>query len=485
MEQKNIVADQLDANYYQKGFNQALKTFRETARSVPAYKDFLQKRGINSSKINTRADFLLVPPVTKENYLKQYPLRDLLINGDTGDARVISMSSGSSGQPFFWFRGNRSVTESSRILFQTYQYSFRADQTSTLCIIAFAMGTWIAGTYILAANNHLADRNFQIVSITPGMNTREIIKIIDTIGAQFAQIVIAGYPPFIRDVVDEASGAGVRLKNYKIKFLFAGENFSEVFRDYLLKGVNSTDPCFDTASIYGTADAGIVGIENPFSIFLRRYLYHSRQLLPSVFPGTELLPSLVTYNPVYRYCEEIDNQIIFTANNSLPLVRYNILDEGIIVDGADLYRRCIEMGMSMPAQVLSRSTRHLIAIYGRQDVATMFYSLNLYPENIKKGLEVPRISKFITGKFVVRSENRRDQSQKLLLSIELRPGVEAEKSLRKEIEKSVVAGLEETNSEYRKLRSEIKQKSNPIISLLPFASAEFKIKTKHKWVAKE
>lgn len=467
------------------GFRQALKTFKMAAANVPAYRDFLQKNGIDSNKINTTEDFSLVPLMTKENYLKQYPVRDLLINGDMRDSRIISMSSGSSGQPFFWFRGNRSVDESAQLLSRIYTNSFHVDQKSTLFIIAFAMGTWIAGTYILAANNKLADKNLKIVSITPGMNVNEIVKIFDKIGSQFEQVVIAGYPPFIKDVIEGVSASGIQLQRYHVKLLFAGENFSEIFRDYLLKGIDSTDPYFDTASIYGTADAGIVGIENPFSIYLRRFMEGDHNLLRSVFPGTELLPSLVTYNPRYRYCEEINGKIIFTANNSLPLIRYNILDEGAIIDGAQLYDQCEGRGMKMPAAVLSESTKHLIAIYGRQDVATMFYSLNIYPENIKRGLEQPIIINFITGKFVIKSEYRGDHSQHLLLSIELKPEISPSKSLQDEIKTAVVLGLEETNSEYRKLRSEIKQKSDPIVTLLPFGSPEFSIKIKQKWISKD
>lgn len=474
----------INDQFYLDGFEEALKIFKLAAKRVPAYTDFLKKHKIDSEKINSISDFSLVPLITKENYLKQYPIKDLLIDGDTQDARIISMSSGSSGQPFFWFRGNLSVTESASLLSDVYENSFQVKEKETLCIIAFAMGTWIAGTYVLTANNALADEGFRIVSITPGINLLEIMKIIDKIGPQFEQIIIAGYPPFIKDLIDEANAARIDLEHSRIKLLFAGENFSEDFRDYLMKSVGSSDSYKDTASIYGTADAGIVGIENQFSIFIRRFLSGKRNLISSVFPGTEILPSLVTYNPRYRYFEQLDNKIVFTTNNTLPLVRYNILDEGAVIQATKIVDICLDNGMRMPKSIMAHSTEHLVAIYGRQDVATMFYSLNIYPENIKYGLENKSLIAKITGKFVVASEYQSNQSQKLKLAVELKKDIVESQLLKQTVAREIIRGLEETNSEYRKLRSEIKRKSDPEVSLLPFGSPQFSIKIKHKWVSK-
>src|SRR5690348_6591030 len=96
--------------------NFPLDVFAQASSRVPAYAKFLAQHRIDPKKVKTLEDFKQIPIVTKQNYLKKFPLRDLLLDGTTADARIISMSSGSSGEPFFWFRGNQSVDESIEIL---------------------------------------------------------------------------------------------------------------------------------------------------------------------------------------------------------------------------------------------------------------------------------------------------------------------------------------------------------------------------------
>ena len=59
----------------------ALALFHRAAEGVPAYKDFLAKNRIQHEKVTTWQDFQLVPPVSKKNYLQQYPLEMLCWDG--------------------------------------------------------------------------------------------------------------------------------------------------------------------------------------------------------------------------------------------------------------------------------------------------------------------------------------------------------------------------------------------------------------------
>ena len=52
----------------------ALTLFQKAARSVPAYKHFLAHHNVVPAKIKSFADFQHVPPVSKENYLRKYPV---------------------------------------------------------------------------------------------------------------------------------------------------------------------------------------------------------------------------------------------------------------------------------------------------------------------------------------------------------------------------------------------------------------------------
>jgi phenylacetate-CoA ligase len=87
-----------------RGQKQALKTFHMVAARVPAYKDFLKKSDIDPKLIKNFEDFQKLPLITKENYLRQYPMHKLMWDGDKFNGDIISVSSGSTGEPYLWLR---------------------------------------------------------------------------------------------------------------------------------------------------------------------------------------------------------------------------------------------------------------------------------------------------------------------------------------------------------------------------------------------
>jgi len=116
-------------------------------------------------------------------------------------------------------------------------------------------------------------------------------------------------------------------------------------------------------------------------------------------------------------------------------------------------------------------------------VAVTFYALNVYPENIKAGLEDDRISKYVTGKFIAFSKNtNRQRGQKLIIKIELKRGIELSRSVRELIKLSIFENLMKLNAEYRKLHNSLGRKAFPVIELVHFGNPAFKIlKSKHAW----
>ncbi|MFM9160324.1 MAG: phenylacetate--CoA ligase family protein, partial [Dolichospermum sp.] len=101
--------------------------------------------------------------------------------------------------------------------------------------------------------------------ITPGNNKPEILRIVQELGANFQQVVLLGYPPFLKDVIDTGLAQGMQWKQYNIKLVMAGEVFSEEWRNLVAERMGSENPCDDFASLYGTADAGVLGNETPLS----------------------------------------------------------------------------------------------------------------------------------------------------------------------------------------------------------------------------
>ncbi len=86
------------------GEKMALDLFKKCAARVPAYKDFLARNGVDPAGIMTMDDFSRLPITSKSNYIKQYPLEQLCLDGKIASSYLISSSSGSTGQPTYWPR---------------------------------------------------------------------------------------------------------------------------------------------------------------------------------------------------------------------------------------------------------------------------------------------------------------------------------------------------------------------------------------------
>ena len=70
-----------------------------------------------------------------------------------------------------------------------------------------------------------------------------------------------------------------------MRMVFAGEVFSEQWRDLVSARVGIADPVTATASLYGTADAGVLANETPRSISIRRFLAARPELARQVLGG--------------------------------------------------------------------------------------------------------------------------------------------------------------------------------------------------------
>lgn len=460
-------------------FTEALRVFHKAAEHVPAYRDFLAIHKVQAKAITTPEQFSTVPAITKENYLKKYPLKELLWNGDFLSATTISMSSGSSGHPFSWLRGDRSRQDSAKLHEAILLENFDTKNTETLAVIGFAMGTWIAGTYTYTAFQDLADQGHKIVSVTPGINIPEIVTILRDLSPLFSQTLLCGYPPFIKDALDVAVTEGIDLPSLNIKLVLAGESISENWRKYVHAKLGA--PVNETRSIlvYGTADAGMLGRENPLSIATKQLAAQQQDTFETLFPEAQVLPTLAEYDPTLRYFEQEKENLLFTVDNSLPLIRYQINDQGRLISGKEIIAKLPELAKR--ADLAPYIDRPYVAIYGRSDIAAVFYALNIYPEHIKYGLECPELQEILTGKFQLQTQFDEDQQQTLHLLVEIKPYSIMNEEVESIVRLHAVESLLHYNSEYRRLYQEMSNECEPIIHLLEHGSPEFIIKVKQKW----
>ena len=140
-----------------RGEAMALELFHEMADRVPAYKDFLKQRNINHRDIRTIDDFKNVPTIDKDNYLRQYSRQQLCWGGEFANDRwVISTTSGSTGEPFYFPRTDLQ-DEYYTLTAELYlRENFKIHERKTLYIDAFAMGAWIGGLFTYEAVHRVA-----------------------------------------------------------------------------------------------------------------------------------------------------------------------------------------------------------------------------------------------------------------------------------------------------------------------------------------
>ncbi len=469
------------------GETSALKLFQEAAHRIPAYKDFLKKNKVDPDKIQTYDDFKLLPLVDKENYLKKYPLHSLTWEGDLKDLYILSSSSGSTGLPYLWPRGSVQEVEGARFVELFYKYMFDMDRKSTLYVVSFGMGTWIAGTFMTAVTELVSKKGYPTLIITPGLEKDLLLGLIKQMQDDFDQLLIIGYPPFVKDILDSGKNAGLDWPKLNVKLMFAAEGFSEQWRDYVLKKIGSGNPLKSSTNIYGTADSAIMGMETPISILLRRSML-KKDMLQEFF-GDNRQPTVLQYDPTQRFFEKIGDELVFTANSGIPLIRYNIHDTGELLSYDQVKIALEKINVSIPKELNKYDCQefnwHLpfLYIFGRSNFMVNFYGLGIFPEHIKAGLEDTKVSNIVTGKFNMRTETDKRHNQKLVLNIELQVEQEPNKLTGKLILESILKHLQELNSEFNKLYKELGQKkATPIIELFTYGDPQFKIGAKHRWV---
>lgn len=209
---------------------------------------------------------------------------------------------------------------------QIFRDSFQADSKRTLAVVCFTLGTWVGGMFTSSCCRHLAAKGYPITVITPGNNKTEIFRVLQALSPSFEQVVLLGYPPFLKDIIDTGIAQGIPWQDYNVKWVMAGEVFSEEWRSLVGKRVGSNQPCYDSASLYGTADAGVLGNETPLSICIRRFLASHPEAARELF-GESRLPTLVQYDPLSRFFEvQDDGTLLFSGDSGMPLIRYHIIE---------------------------------------------------------------------------------------------------------------------------------------------------------------
>ncbi len=486
---------QKEAVWIERGERQALKLFGEMSRRVPAYRDFLKKNGVNAETVNSIDDFKHLPLTNKENYLLSYPLESLCWDGKfKGQKWTISSTSGSTGEPFYFPRTG----------FQDEQFGltagaclvdfFEIDKKTTLFLDCFALGVWIGGVFMYQAIKYLIDQGrYPLSVITPGADKAEAIKAIKNLAPKFDQIIIGGYAPLVKDLIDVGGAQGLRWNDYSVKYFFAAEGFTEGYRDYIVKNGGAKNIFTDTINHYGTADLGTMAHETPVSILIRRLAAADQNLAQALFSQTHKQPTLTQYIPELYYFEQADNRVVCSSSGGMPLIRYDLKDRGGVKKLEQIKQILKERNIDIEREIKKSGLEKFlwqlpfVYLFERDDLTASIYSVNIYPQSIRKVLEKREFEKFLTGKFSMLVDYDQGQNQFLQINLELKSNVDSGEGLEKNLLGSVVDQLLLENSEWRDFYADqgIRHKIIPQLLFWPYQDPKyFKPGAKQKWVKK-
>ncbi len=487
---------QPETSWMDRGWQATQRLFQEMARRVPAYGDFLRTHGVKPESVKTRSDFARVPLTSKENYLQAYELKDLAWDGAFRDTCwMISSTSGSTGEPFYFPRTKAQDEQfafTAEVCLLDY---FEIDKKSTLFIDCYALGVWIGGMFMYQAARMIANTGkYQFSVITPGADKIEALKAVKRLGPKFDQIIIGGYGPLVKDLIDMGEMHGITWGDYEMKYFFAAEGFTEGFRDYVIQRGGVRASFYGTINHYGTADLGTMAHETPLSILIRRLAVEKEEIFRDVFAEAHRQPTLCQFIPELFYFEAVDGVLACSGPGGLPLVRYNLKDRGDVVTLEDMKARLARHGIDLGAAAKEAGIAPewwqlpFVYLYERSDLTASIYSVNIYPESIRKALEHEEITPHVTGKFTMVVEFDDTQNQYLDLHIELHPQVTAPPpTLTERVLSSVIRWLDKENSEWRDFYADptIRHKVIPRIKFWPHQDPTyFRPGGKQKWVKK-
>lgn len=445
----------------------ALDLFHEVAEKVPAYKDFLKRNKIKKELVKTFADLQNVPFTDKQNYINYYPVEKLVWPKTNISPSIISSSSGSTGEPNYWLTSLDEVSygyEIHKFLFNNF---LEVDRKKTLIIVNFAMGTWIAGIYtFLSTYSYLFNNKNNCVSVaTPGLNKDDTLRLLYKMANFYDQILFIGYPTFVKDILD----LYIPKSSYKgkIKFIFAGEPITESWREYILSMTKSSNHLSDAIGIYGSADGALMGFETPQTITIRKQLAKNLNINKEVF-GSSRVPTIATYLSSRVNFMAENSELLLTTSRSLPLVRYNLHDKGGILTSDMLSPLNFDTNLKNKIE----ENPH-IYIFGRDIFSVTIYAAFIYPENVKDFVMDKRVVGKITGKYSLKTEFDKNQTNYLDLKIELKPNFKPKNLSISFMQKVFVDVVTKRNSEYNHIVHEYGKKVYPKIKFVPYETSEF------------
>ena len=200
-----------------------------------------------------------------------------------------------------------------------------------------------------------------------------LISIAKTLNSEKEQTIIAGYPPFLKDLATYAKEKGYELSRFSVIGIVGGQAISEAMRDQLEK----RDGFNQVFSSYGASDLDInLGVETEYEITVRKAIEQNPGLARELYGENKGLPMVFHFDPMNYHVEcNAANDLLFTCtrnDRSSPRIRYNLGDKGRVYASSDVQALLSKYGIFQQP----KSNLPLMFIWGR-DSTVVFNGANL------------------------------------------------------------------------------------------------------------
>lgn len=372
-----LLAPGIEPLRWKLGRLRAWRTFEQTAKRVPAYREFLAERGF-PRRLDTRAGLgpalASIPVMDKDSYVRRWSIPERCLDGRIPRRGVIvDESSGSSGTPTSWIRGPRERMATRQILQLGYSNTAQSMKYPPFVLNAFSLGAWATGMNVTTSLTDVS----MIKSIGPDKN--KIIQTMQEFGPEHTYVILS-YPPFLKSLFDDTR---LDWSRYDIVAAFGGEGISESMRDRILEVAHSA------YGSYGASDLEInLALETDFTVELRRAIAASPELAARISKRAEygVLPMIFQFNPFnYLIESNAEGELLVTilrSENLNPRVRYNIHDRGHVLRVRELEPILKDLGLQ---RVLKSKLLDLPILfhYGRSDLSVDFNGAVIGPDSLR------------------------------------------------------------------------------------------------------
>lgn len=472
------------------GQKKALRMFRTSAKYVPAYNDFLKKKGINPELMKSISDFdKFVPEMTKKEYIKKYAMEEICLHGNLPAFGNIDESAGSTGEPTNWVRALQEERFLSKMVRFEFDYDYEGNIKKYIVLSAWASGPWATGVKFCELM-----QNYALVKNTDA-DVDNIIRTIKKFGKSY-NYLIAGYPPFLKQLIDEGSKE-INWKKYSIDILTGGEGFIPEWRDYISSKLSNKPKII---SAYGASDIDIgVAVETPFTIFIRDLVKRNLDLRYELCNHRDNIPMVFQFSPFQHYiknlkCKRADgteiNEFHVTTLNpktACPKIKYNLHDEGNVLSYKEMLEKLKKHTPDYKNEFKGNIKKVLrfpfLLVIGRSDGTISLDGANVYPQNIATGIHSNKHLLKLTSNFKISAITDKKKDIEFYIYIELNKGSKPSKKLKNLYSQVLFKKLLEINADYR--RSYRDDKSiKPIIKIYKYSSGPFEVKSmiKNKYI---